>query len=309
MRKIAHIINPVKMGLESDLAVAQPITFETMRIAKEYAQDTVEVELYSAQFAEDRTLVPHHLVMTPNLQRSVLDIGTFQIQRKLPLIKDILDRLFEATQADYLIYTNVDIALMPHFYVAVNHFIDSGYDAFAINRRIISKAYHRIEDIPAMFAQVGQIHPGYDCFIFKRSVYHEYQLGAACIGTKHIGKVLLLNLWQYATNFAVFTDLHATFHIGQDKPTQQVQFANFHLHNERTLKQILSIYRPLTHLDVHPAIKQFAQMYGPTLLRQQATQHLRRVGRQLIGRGTRRWVSLLSLSFLLGLISGKLWRR
>ena len=38
MRKIAHIINPVVVSKSSDLYKAQPITFETMKLAKNYAR-------------------------------------------------------------------------------------------------------------------------------------------------------------------------------------------------------------------------------------------------------------------------------
>ena len=52
MLKIAHIINPAKIKKTSDLYLAQPVTFETMRIAKEFAKDNVNVDLFSAQFSE-----------------------------------------------------------------------------------------------------------------------------------------------------------------------------------------------------------------------------------------------------------------
>ncbi len=68
----------------------------------------------------------------------MLDCGRFAVPRKLPLIKDILGRLYDASDAEYFIYTNVNIGLMPNFYVAVNAIIESGYDAFVINRRTIS---------------------------------------------------------------------------------------------------------------------------------------------------------------------------
>ena len=50
MREIAHIINPFIVGKSSDLFVAQPLTFETMRIAKEFARDRADVTLFSAQY-------------------------------------------------------------------------------------------------------------------------------------------------------------------------------------------------------------------------------------------------------------------
>ena len=134
MRTIAHIVNPVIVDESSDLYIAQPVTFRTMEIARQRAKGTVDVELFTAQYAEDRALVPAGWTATPDLTRSVMDIVTFRHERKLPLLADILDRLYEATEAEYLIYTNVDIGLVPHFYIAVNAFIEDGADAFSIKR-------------------------------------------------------------------------------------------------------------------------------------------------------------------------------
>src|SRR5688572_15475844 len=115
MLSFAHIVNPVIVPETSDLFFAQPITFETMRRARAAAQEVAEVALLTAQYPEDRPLVPDDFVATPDLERSALDLGEFKIPRKLPLVRDILDRLYEsAPQADFLIYTNVDIAVMPH---------------------------------------------------------------------------------------------------------------------------------------------------------------------------------------------------
>ena len=77
MRKIAHIINPFRAKPPSDLAYAQPITFETMRIAKAFAVESVEVELYTAQYEEDLSVVPEDFQSTPNLGLSVQDFGKF----------------------------------------------------------------------------------------------------------------------------------------------------------------------------------------------------------------------------------------
>src|SRR5918996_672574 len=135
MRRIAHIVNPVAADSSSELYVAQPITFETMKAAREYAKGRVDVTLFSAQFSEDRCVVPAHLTLTPDLERSVLDYGAFQKKRKLPLLCDILERLHNTSDAEYFVYTNVDIALMPTFYVVINHIIDQGHSAFSVTRR------------------------------------------------------------------------------------------------------------------------------------------------------------------------------
>ncbi len=156
-RKIAHIISPAIVNKSSDLFVAQPITFETMKIAQKLAQEQVDVTLYYAKFFDESISMPEEFRATRDLERSILDIATFEHKRKLPLLKDILDRLYEvASEAEYLIYTNVDIALMPQFYLVINELIEKGYDAFIINKRIISKTYQSVLDIPLMYSEIGK---------------------------------------------------------------------------------------------------------------------------------------------------------
>lgn len=221
MVKIAHIINPVKIQKHSDLYVAQPITFKTMQTAQELAkQHGLTVELYSAQFPEDHSIIPDRLQKTPDLTRSILDVKAFKKSRKLPLIKDILDNLYNSTDADYLIYTNVDIAVMPHFYLSVAEIINQGYDAFIVNRRTIG-SYDQIEKIPLMYSKIGGSHAGYDCFIFSRDAYPKYVLNNTFIGSVPIGFALAANLICNAQNFKLFTALHLTFHLGSDGAWKQ----------------------------------------------------------------------------------------
>ena len=156
MREIAHIVNPVCVDESSSLFKAQGTTFETMRLARKYARDEVDVSLFSAQFAEDHSMVPPWLTKTPDLTRSVLDEAGMTEGKKLPLISDILDRLHSDSAAEYFVYTNVDIALMPYFYVTVSRLIDFGLDAFVVNRRTISDGFSDVNQIPLMFAEIGQ---------------------------------------------------------------------------------------------------------------------------------------------------------
>jgi hypothetical protein len=154
MRTFAHIVNPVVVQPTSDLFLAQPITFETMRVARDFARPRVAVQLLTTQYPEDRSLVPADFTMTPDLERSVLDCASFGRQRKLPLIGDIVSRMYEAApDAEYLVYTNNDIALMPHFYATVDALIDSGYDALVINRVVVTDDYRRLDEIPLMYVE------------------------------------------------------------------------------------------------------------------------------------------------------------
>ena len=261
MIRLAHIVNPVVVAPSSDLYVAQPITFETMRIAQAFAAGQIEVSLFAAQYPEDRSYVPDYLQRTPDLDRSVQAVGLFQKPRKLPLIVDILDRLYAATEADYLIYTNVDIALMPSFYLTVAAAIEQGFDALVINRRTISKTYSTVAEIPLMYAEVGTPQGGHDCFVFRRSVYSRYQLGTACIGAAKIGKVMLLNLIMHAEKFYEFQDWHLTFHLGNDRVWKAPELQDYFDHNEAELIRILRRYAAQETLPAHPQMQKLIDRY------------------------------------------------
>jgi hypothetical protein len=233
MVSLAHIINPVGAEKGSDLAIAQPITFETMSLAREFAKDMAAVNLYAVQFqGEAHAALGEEFVSLPGLTRSVNDIKTFKINRRLPLIKDILDALAAAAgHADYLIYTNVDIGLQPHFYSSIARIIEQGSDGFVINRRTIPDRYHDVNQIPFMYAEVGESHPGYDCFVFRRDAYPQFKLGAICIGTAWIGRALLANMVAYAGKFREFRNEHLTFHIGDSMSWRQDEYHDYFQEN------------------------------------------------------------------------------
>lgn len=237
--KIAHIINPVNAKEGSELAVAQPITFETMRRAAATAVSP-PIHLFAIAYPEDAPAMPAGFTHLPPLTQSVLDVGRFAPPRKLPLLRHILDALYAASDADYFIYTNVDIALQPHFYTAVSNFITAGHDAFVINRRTIAKTHTRVADIPQMLTQTGEPHRGWDCFVFKRQAYPRYQLGDVCLGAPRVGLALLANLIAFADNFNEFKDEHLTFHLGDDRSWRSWRPSDYERHNTRELMTILA---------------------------------------------------------------------
>ena len=99
MRTLAHIVNPVVVPATSDLRVAQPVTFESMRVARKMAEGRVHVRQLTTCYAEDTEAAPADFESAGVLDRSVLDVGTFSEPRKLPLLCDILGRLHEAARA------------------------------------------------------------------------------------------------------------------------------------------------------------------------------------------------------------------
>lgn len=265
-QKIAHIINPVIVNESSDLHIAQPITLATMKTAQQQAEGKVDVTIYTAQYPEDRAIIPEGFIQTPDLDRSILDIAQFQNPRKLPLIKDILDRLYEAApEADYLIYTNADIALQPHFYTEVAKIIEEGYDAFVINRRTIPDHYKDISEIPQMYAEKGEPHPGHDCFIFKRSLYEKSYLENHVIGVGFCFRPMLLNCLCHAEKFLEFRDLHLTFHIGNQETWKDSKLQDYLNHNKNEAQKIFDYYLNQNLLPNHPLIEESFDLFAKPL--------------------------------------------
>ena len=263
MVKIAHIINPVKIKESSDLYTAQPITFQTMQTAQKLAQLAgIDVELYTAQFPEDHSIIPEYFNKTPDLERSILDEGTFKKPRKLPLLKDILDNLYHATDADYFIYTNVDIGVLPHFYTSIAEIIKQGYDAFIINRRTIKKKYTKIEEIPLVYAEIGGKHAGYDCFVFRRDAYSKYILNNVFIGSIPIGYAIAVNLLSHAKKFKLFTLLHLTFHIGSDGGWKQKGLEDYLDYNIAETDKIYQHYLDHNLLKSHEITGRYLNLFS-----------------------------------------------
>jgi len=263
--KFAHVVNPVKVAPSSDLYIAQPITFESMRIAQQLAATfSIPVELCAVNFPEDDEIVPKFFEYCSHLERSVLDVGKFAIPRKLPLIKDILDRAIATTQAEFIIYTNVDIAVVPHFYLSLATIAEEGWDAFMITRRTLSKAYTSPAQLWRMYADPGEGHPGNDCFVFRRETYARYQLGDACVGARGFAKVLGLNLIVHAQRFQHFKELHLTFHIGDDRTWDADKWADYSAHNLNVFRGLLRRYsQELTKLAGIPIIDRWMANFSP----------------------------------------------
>lgn len=238
---MAHLIHPFLAPATSDLFMAQPITIETMLRAKIFTPPEVTVGLYTIQYVDEAPIsLPADFKSLPGLVRSVAHIKSFQQPRKLALIIDLLEPLYQHSEADYLIYTNVDIALQPHFYQFVAHIIQQGYDAFVINRRTITETYTTIPAIPFMYAQIGEAHKGYDCFVFKRQLYPRFVLGHICIGTAWIGRALLANMVTHAEKFREFRHEHLTFHIGDPCSWRDPAYNDYFSHNQEEYHSIFA---------------------------------------------------------------------
>lgn len=253
--KIAHIVNPVVVSPESDLFVAQPLTFKSMLNSKRSLKRQLDVELMTIAYEEDNAIHPRKFKKLPDLRRSVLDVGEFNKKRKLPLIKDILDAAITNTDSEYIIYTNSDISLMPYFYEAVADYLLE-HDALVINRRTIDSCATGGKSLPFYFSQVGEKHPGFDCFVFKRSAYEQYCLGNVCIGANWIGRSLICNLLAFSENPLILTDAHLTFHLGDDRSWKTLDYIDYDEHNESCVAETIGHIEQLGLLQKHDLLKQ-----------------------------------------------------
>src|ERR1019366_3321362 len=256
--KLAHLINPVKVPATSPLFVAQPVTFESIRVAEQFAAGKVDVELYTVSFAEDHEIIPDYFLKLPELKRSVLDLGRFSTPRKYPVLADVLKSVYEASDAEYLIYSNMDILLAPQFYVAVGEILKEGYDAVLVNRRGLSVKYKSADELPLMYSDPGKPHPGFDCFIFKRELLNKIILENICLGVSFSEVALMHNFIAFAEKLKLVDDLHLTFHIGTE--VMPPLDGEYYRHNRNEyeqkiypqIKSLLDIRKfPYAHLPFH----------------------------------------------------------
>lgn len=211
--RIAHIINPFNSPEGSEHAIAQPITFESIIQAKSNCTKA-EVELYAAIEKQDTGILPKGFKPL-FLESNLASIATFNNARTLPFIQDILSLLNANSNADFFIYSNIDIGLQPNFYDAVCVYLNNGHDSVVVNRRGISEKFNTIEQLNNIYKEQGKSHPGYDCFIFKRELCEKFIFEKICIGLPRFERVFIFNLIAFSKNPLFIEEEKLTFHIGE----------------------------------------------------------------------------------------------
>lgn len=185
------------------------------------------------------------------LTRSVSDVVRLRQQRPLPLVSDILDLGVSEANGDYIIFTNTDIALTPWFYNALAAHIETGkYDALVINRRRIPA---RLLNAPIelQVAHAGKQHIGFDCFVFRKSLYTKFIRTNICLGIPMAGNDIFYNIFTFAENPVLLANQHMTYHIGMDL-VKNWGDSDFYAHNKKEFHELLKQLKPSMQIAKFP---------------------------------------------------------
>ena len=225
MLKIAHVINVTEItesNKKSYLHVAQPVTLKSMVVAKKMAEGLVDVELWAVKHKRERVNIPGEFRWSKEIDKYAYEhIGPLKnVPKPLPRMKDIILSLYDSSDANYFVYSNLDIGLYPNFYIKINSLISRGYDALCINRRDLPKSYEGIvlneDKLELAFLADGNKHPGIDCFVFRKEIVPSLNLGNVYLGFPPVGQVLRAQIELQSNNFLWVKDEQYTFHLGSD---------------------------------------------------------------------------------------------
>jgi len=237
-----HICNPFQA--QSQQREIQEVTFTSMKQARSFKNGkgdiTPEVQFLAAVFSEDEAYALTHFDRITLLKRSTQDLQRFKNQHNLPLLFDVLAGA-ENVNADYVVFTNVDICLVPHFYLSVDTLLSFGYDSLIINRRTLSGWPLDPQLINLMALDLGDAHEGYDCFIFPRHFLKALVKGNSAIGTGGVMQGLIFNMVALSKRMLILEDIHLTWHLGDDKLWAKTDLFEYTQHNWQENMRILKV--------------------------------------------------------------------
>lgn len=215
-----------------------------------YTKSELNIKLYYTKYSDENINIPNIFTQLSDLQGSILDLSDKINDKKLPFINEIFEKFDETTNADYFIYSNADIALMPYFYDVLKENILKGHDAIVINRRRVC-TLNAEKSLSELYADIGKSHPGFDCFIFKANLLKKFILGKICVGIPFVEATLINNIAAFSTNPLFIANAHLTIHIGLEvMPTRNKSYY-WHNRNEY-FKNIHPKLKPYLNLNRLP---------------------------------------------------------
>lgn len=269
--RIVHLINPFRASGGDCDDRTQALTYETMRRARDFSPD-VPVHLAAVLSESERDWVPEAFELAGTLTRTVDQIAVFENARPLPLLFDILNlghryasevagERGDSPDDVFLVYTNADICLMPHFYRSIADLVGRGFETMTINRRTIPAHPRDIDRLFQMYAEFGDTHPGYDCFVFPLSHFERYVPSTAFIGGDFVARSLLYNMIANAKNMLMLRQAHLTFHIGNEREWKDPKYKD---NREYNVRQAMSVLTSLAKRNPATEVKlvRFCQRHG-----------------------------------------------
>lgn len=219
---LVHVVNPFRAPPDSEHAWVQPMVLEAMARSRDLAPAGSDIRFVAAVYPDETDVVPDGFtIATPHLRRMVRD-RTGGDRRRLPLVFDILDRAARmAPPGAWLVFTNIDILVMPFFYQAVQELLRFGFDAAVINRRAIVGRPGPPEERALLWADIGHEHGGFDCFVFPAAWAPRFHRTDSAIGIQKVMQPLLYNLVALAQRMVILRAAHLTTHIGFDAPPSE----------------------------------------------------------------------------------------
>ncbi len=90
------------------------------------------------------------------------------------------------------------------------------YDCLVINRRRIPAGDFTPDDLPKLYPVKGKPHPVLTCFVFRRELVPQMELGSICIGISFVEATLAHNLFALAGRPKLYDKEFLTFHLGME---------------------------------------------------------------------------------------------
>jgi len=234
-----HVMNIFKPKFkEGTSALVLDRTLQSMKVAA--ANSPMPLTLINVQENAEEDCTPQGFTRATPLTRSTATEYPDLAQRRLPFVFDIIEAGADFSGPDdYIIFTNADICLRPQFYRFVEDIIGRGFDAFVINRRDMDANLIHEDLYPLVEFDQGWAHTGFDCFVFRRSLLDRFVKALCCVGVRYIGWSVFANLLMQSDRFALFKNVHATYHFGQDERANASEAQALETLNAKQLKKML----------------------------------------------------------------------
>ena len=242
--RLLHMIN--LFAVDGGLDATQQATVESMQRAQASTENqNCNVDLVHVGCLEDAQVCPQGFVSAAPLERDCRDLAQFKRPRPLPMLFDVLERgAAVGNSDDYLIYTNADICVQPHFYDAIYSVISAGFDAFTINRRTISSEAIS-QHASLRQSEPGRDHPGFDCFVFSKAAFAKYVRSDCIIGMPAVARPLLYNMVALSQRLLLLKSVSLTYHFGDDMSWANDEFEDYKTHNIKesiaTVQALISV--------------------------------------------------------------------